>query len=75
MSLGWACAAETFHSGATTPEDSLHLHGCHLTGVSLGVILTTGGRPIRVGHSAVFQSILNSVANGRSEASGVVVLL
>ncbi len=69
------CVAEMFHSRTTTPEASLHLHGCHLTAVSLGVILTRGGRLVRVGHSTVFQSILKSVTSGQSDASGVVALL
>ncbi len=29
--LGWAGAAETFHSSATTPEASHLLQGCNLT--------------------------------------------
>ncbi len=62
--LGSAGAGETFHSRATMPEASLHLHECNLTAVSLGVILTRGGRPVRVGRSTVFQSILKSVVNG-----------
>ncbi len=66
--LGWACAAETSHSRATTPEASLHLHGCHLTAASLGVIHTRGGRPVEVRHSIVFQSILKSVTSGQSDA-------
>ncbi len=57
------------------PEASLHLYGCHLTVVSLGVILTRGGHPVRVRHSTVFQSILKSVMSGQSDASGVVELL
>ncbi len=53
--LSWA---ETFHSSATMPGAPLHMHGCHRTAVSLSVTLTGGGRPVRVRHSTVFQSIL-----------------
>ncbi len=48
---------KTFHSRATTQEASFHLHGCHLTAVSLGVILTRGERPVRVGHFPVNSKI------------------
>ncbi len=72
--LGCSGAAETFHGSATTPEATVHLQGCHLTAVSLGVILTRGGSPVRVRHSTVFQSILKSVMSGWTDASGVVAL-
>ncbi len=41
------CLFHTKWCRATTPEASFHLHGCHLTAVSLGVILTRGGRLVR----------------------------
>ncbi len=57
------------------PEASLHMHGCHVTAASLGVILTRGGRPVRVGHSTIFQLLLKSVMSKQSDVSAVVVLI
>ncbi len=67
-------AVEPFNSRATAPEASFYLHGCHLTAVSLGVILTRR-HSVRVVHSTVFQSILKSFVSGQSDASGVAALL
>ncbi len=74
MRLGWA-AEQTFNCSVTTPETSLNLQGCHLTAVSLGVILKRGGSPVGGRHSAVFQSILKSVTSGGSGVSGDDALL
>ncbi len=70
MRLGWAGASETFHSSMTMPEASLNPQECHLTALSLGVFLTKRGSSVRARYSSVSHSILKSVVNGQSDASG-----
>ncbi len=64
MRLRKAGAAETLHSSMATPVASLHLQGCPLTAVAMGVILIRGGSSVGIRNSTVFQAFQKFAASG-----------